>query len=148
MIADPAPADAQLPVAARDREYLQLRRDDLAAMQEAYRRHARGRSQWVAFGVGLGGLAAGVGLLSVVDPLGWPAVLKPVFLAGGWAVLLAAYGVVTLRNRAFRERYQLRCPACHVPLMEANARPEVVTRTDLAIASGKCPHCGEDVLAP
>lgn len=124
-----------------------LRRDDLAAMRDGYAREIRSRRQWFGLGVGLGGLALGVVGISLVDPLGWPAALKPAFFALGWTVMLAAYGVNWWHERQIRARWQLFCPSCDHPMLETNVGKGVLSRSDLAIATGICQHCGEEVLA-
>ena len=125
-----------------------LRRDDLAAMRAAYRRESRGRRQWFGLGIGIGGLALAAVLITIGGHRGWPESLAPVFLGLGWGVMLTAYGVVYWRDRKMRLRWQLRCPNCQKPMLEGDVSRAVSSRADMAIASGRCQHCGEEVLAP
>lgn len=127
---------------------LALRRDDLAAVVAGYRRESRSPRMWAGLVTGIGGLLGAALLITLGGRLGWPEVLGPVFFFGGWAVLLASFGVVWHRERQLRARYQIQCPACGKPLLDGTLGRPGVPRAELAIATGNCPHCGTRILAP
>ena len=85
---------------------------------------------------------------SVDGRLDWPEALAPVFLAMGWAFMLGSFAVVTVKSRRLRARYEIRCPECDVSLLGPPSRAGGVTHAELAIATGCCPACGKEILAP
>ncbi|MCU0627818.1 MAG: hypothetical protein MUF21_15305 [Gemmatimonadaceae bacterium] len=126
-----------------------LRRDDLEACRAGYRRASAGRGVLPLYLLGFGGLAGSVLLLQFGARIGWPDSIGWPTLAGGWAVMLLAWWRVVQRDRQLRARYQLFCPACGAALLSAadlvKGRP---TPVDLALATGRCPECHTEVLAP
>jgi len=125
---------------------LPLRRDDLAAAVAGYRRDSRAPRAWVAVAVGFGGLVVASILIGLGDRLGWPGVFEPIFFVGGWVVLLTSFGVLWRRERRLRARYQVHCPSCGEPLLDSTSSRPGVSRAELAIATGNCPHCGAHIL--
>lgn len=127
-----------------DPDTLTLRRADLAAMLASYRRETRRPRAWAGLVTGIGGLFLAALLTTLGSYLKWPEALGPVFLAGGWAIMLVSLGVVWRRERRLRGHFQFHCPACEEPLLDGNLSP----RAELAIATGNCPRCGAHILAP
>ena len=125
-----------------------LRRGDLAGLADAYRRALSGRKMWAWVGTGFGGMALSVILLSVGERLGWPEALAPVFFAMGWAFMFGSFAVVTVKSRRLRARYEIRCPECDVSLLGRPNRAGGLAHAELAIATGRCPACGKEILAP
>jgi hypothetical protein len=125
-----------------------LRREDLAGLADAYHRDLRGRKMWAWVGTGFGGMALSVILISVGERMGWPEALGPVFFAMGWAFMLGSFAVVTVKSRRLRARYEIRCPECDVSLLGRLNRAGGLAHAELAIATGRCPACGKEILAP
>lgn len=130
-------------VSSRPRDL--IRRDDLLALETTYRSATRRPRDWAWVGVGIGGIAAASVLISVGEQRGWPVILAPILLLGGWTALVGSWLVVRRRNRKLRAVYQIHCPSCGAPLLE-----QTTTGGDIgditAIATGKCAHCGGSVV--
>ena len=135
-------------VPAASPPWLVLRRDDLAAVVAKYVQENRRPRQWIGVVTGAGGLVSAAGLTFVAERLGWPVAFGPVFLAGGWAVALGSFALVWHRERELQARRQFPCPACDAPLLDMRRGGGGIQRAELAIATGSCPSCGAQVLAP
>ena len=144
----PTPIATNAAIESADPDTLALRRDDLAAMLASYRKESRRPKAWAGLVTGIGGLLLAALLITLGDYLKWPEALGPVFLAGGWAILLASFGVVWWRERRLRLHFQVHCPACAEPLLDGSLSRPGGPRAELAIATGNCPHCGAHILAP
>lgn len=143
---DPRPRDALRPVGPQSPEWLALSREDVAAVVAAYRRDVRSPRQWAWFGAGWGGVAAGVALVSIGG--GWSAALGLGFFGGGWAVMVGAAVAAWRREKRLRAKHQISCPACDAPLLDKAADRRGMTAADLVVATGNCPRCGAQILAP
>lgn len=136
-------------VAADDQPaWLALRREDLAAVRAKYWHDNRRPRQWIGVATGIGGLALAAALLTIADSRGWPDVLSPLIFVGGWTILLASFAVVWRRERQLKAHHQVPCPACDAPLLDRSLGRGGMSRLDLAIATGNCPACGAQILAP
>ncbi len=129
-------------------DLLSLTREDLAAILAAYRAESRQPRQWLGVATGIGGLFSAAVLITLGEHFHWPEALAPVFFVGGWAVLLISLVVVVRRERRLRDKYQVNCPACGAPLLDASVTRGGVARAELVIATGNCPRCGATFLAP
>lgn len=133
---------------ARSKDPLVLRRDDLAAVVAAYRRACRGPRQWIGVAVGVGGTVLSALILTARSAFGWSAALDPALFALGPISMIAAL-IWTVRNsQRLRAHYQLPCPACGAPMIDARAGRTTMSSVDLAVATGRCQTCGDEVLAP
>lgn len=126
---------------------LPLRRHDLAAAVAGYRRDCRDPRAWAAVAIGFGGLVVASILIGLGDRRGWPEVFGPIFFVSGWVVLLTSFGVLWRRERRLRARYQIHCPSCGEPLLDSTSSRPGVSRAELTIATGNCPHCGARILS-
>ena len=145
---DSQPRENKAVSASASTDPFALRREDLAVLADAYHRDLRGRKMWAWVGTGFGGMALSVILISVAERLGWPKVFQPGFFGMGWAFLLGSFAVVTVKSRRLRARYEIRCPECDVSLLGPPSRAGGLTHAELAIATGRCPACGKEILAP
>ena len=145
---NPLPRESKALSASASADPIAFRREDLAVLADAYHRDLRGRKMWAWVGTGFGGMALSVILISVAERLGWPKLFQPGFFAMGWAFMLGAFAVVTVKSRRLRARYEIRCPECDVSLLSAPNRAGGLTHAELAIATGRCPACGKEILAP
>lgn len=136
-----------MPAHPENSELVALTRQDIAAMLAAYRAENNSPRQWLGVVIGIGGLFAAAVLISLGEHLRWPKALFPVFLGGGWAVMLGSLLVVVRRERQLRERYRVDCPACGEVLFGRRSENRGITRAELAIATGNCPSCGAHFLA-
>jgi len=127
---------------------LALTREDVAAMVATYRIENRRPRQWLGVVTGIGGLFSAAVLINLGEHFHWPEALAPAFFVGGWGVLLLSVFVVARRERRLREQYQVNCPSCGAPLLDASLTGRGVARAELAIATGNCPRCGAHFLAP
>lgn len=127
---------------SRGRSGTQLRRQDVVERLAAYREFSV--TKWLF--IGIGGLALGPSLITLGSWLAWPDVLSPVFFAMGWAIMLGALAVSWKQERATRARYQVHCPACAEPLLDSTVASRGASRIEVAIASGRCPHCGDVIF--
>ena len=129
---------------ASGRRGTHLLREDVVARATAYRDVSRAGAKWLF--IGIGGLALGPSLITLGSWLAWPDVLAPVFFFMGWAIMLGACATGWRRDRVARARYQVHCPACAKPLLDGTVATRAVSRIELAVASGRCPYCGEAVF--
>jgi hypothetical protein len=143
----PVPTPAHPESAAQGAE-VTLRREDLAALVTSYRRATQSPRQWAWVGFGIGGLTLSAVLITVGEHQQWPDWLAPIFLGAGWVALLSAWAVVSRRARRARAAFQLPCPACGAPLLDHTLGRTGVSTAELAIATGSCPRCGAQILAP
>jgi hypothetical protein len=144
----PREIDSPSPATRRDGvDGVALTREDVAALLATYRKESRSPRQWFAVATGMGGLFSAVVLINLGEHYHWPETLGPVFLVGGWIVLLSSLFVVTRRERQLRARYQAECPACGERLLDRRSLQQSVARAELAIATGNCPSCGANFLA-
>lgn len=112
-------------------------------MVTAYKESARAPREWAVVIVGIGGLALAVAMIIIAEQRGWPSALLPIFFASGWATLLGSWVVARRRERKLRAKYQLLCPSCAAPLVDRS-----LVAAQVAIATGNCPRCGANILAP
>jgi hypothetical protein len=146
---DDVPAVRQREVSLPDpKDPLALRREDLAGIAAAYLRELRGRKMWAWVGSGFAGMALCTLLISVAERRGWPSWFQPGFFFLGWACFLGSYAVIVVQGRRIRARYEIRCPECDASLLGRPNRTGGLSRADLAIATGRCPACGKEILAP
>jgi hypothetical protein len=127
---------------------LALRREDLAGLVASYQSTARSKKEFAGVFAALGGMAVGPLLMLIGKSAGWSPALDPYFFFLGWALFLTFFGVVIVRGRRIRARYEIHCPACSVSLLGPPSNRGGVTYAELAIATGCCPACGAHILAP
>ncbi|HEV8409262.1 MAG TPA: hypothetical protein VGQ30_02055 [Gemmatimonadaceae bacterium] len=127
---------------------LALRREDLASVVKSYQGAIRGRKEWAGVAAGFTGFPLALILMAIRERAGWPESLDKYFFFLGWTVFLSFLGVVLVRARRIRKRYEIRCPACDVSLLGPPSSRGGVTFAELAIATGNCPSCGAHILAP
>ena len=139
------PNDLSSPVS---NDPLALRREDLAGLVASYRSAVTSKRSWTALFAPLGGMAVGPFLMLIGKLAGWPAALDPYFFFLGWALFLVVGAVVIVRTRRIRRRYEIHCPACDVSLLGPPSNPGGIMYAELAIATGCCPSCGVQILAP
>jgi predicted RNA-binding Zn-ribbon protein involved in translation (DUF1610 family) len=85
-----------------------------------------------------GGLGVGYGLIVAGEQLGLgPAFALPAFLTG-WLLALVSGGALVSRERKLGRQWGLECPGCGEALITASDP----RRTDLVMATGRCPTCG------
>lgn len=142
------PDDALVELPDADPPWLALRRDDLAAIVDKYRQENRQPRQWIGLATGVGGLVLAWLLVYVAAHFGAGPVLGWSIFAGGWAVALGSFGLVWRREHQLKAALQLECPACATPLLDGTLGRGGISRAELAIATGNCPSCGEQILAP
>ena len=123
-----------------------LRRDDLAAAVAAYRQKNRGPRAWAGVSMGIGAMLAAAVLITIGENRGWPELLGPIFLAGGWLVLLGSLAVAWRRERRLRAQFQIHCPTCGEALLDGTLGRAGVPRAELAITTGNCPHCAAQIF--
>lgn len=128
--------------------WLALRRDDLAALLAKYRQENRRPRQWIGLASMVGAFFAAWLLVIVAERVGAPPAVGWGIFAGGWAVALGSFALLWRRERELRARLQLECPACGAPLLDESVARGGISRADLAIATGNCPSCGAEILAP
>jgi hypothetical protein len=126
---------------------LALRREDLVGLASAYKRESRGRRTFVGVMTAMGFLLLGPLLLLLGQSEGWR-LLEAVGLPLSWALFAGSFALVMRRERRIRARYEIRCPQCDASLLGGPGRPGGVTHAELAIATGCCPSCGAQILAP
>ena len=114
---------------------------DLATLAASYRREVTGARAWALPLVGIGGLALGASLVTLAGNRQWPAWTLPASFALGWAILLAAFGLSTVRTRRASARHVFRCPSCGDELLGGRAGVRSLGRAELALAAGQCPSC-------
>ena len=130
---------------ARDKEPWAATRQDLVASVAAFREGNRLRHGWLA-GVGtFGGLAVAFTLVALAEWLRWPPFLGGIFFGLGWAVSLGSIGVALRRQRRLTNKWQWACPSCSEPLI-AKRGINPLARAEIAIATGRCPACGEQLF--
>ena len=95
----------------------------------------------------MGFLALGPLLLLLGQSEGWP-LLQAVGLPLSWALFAGSFALFVRRDRRIRARYEIRCPQCDASLLGGPGRRGEVTHAELAIATGCCPSCGAQILAP
>ena len=127
---------------------LLLRREDLSVLASLYLRHSRSAQQWGGVAAALGGLALGPVLITLGAQLGWSSRLEPFFFLGGWAVFLTFGALVWRRERQLRQQYELRCPSCDGALLNGIRDRAGIALVELIAATGTCPHCHAQILAP
>lgn len=137
----PAKVNNSLSVVQRDTvpRWLALNRGDLTVMAEKFERENHRPRQWLTMLGGVASLALGAALIALGDAFGWPSALAPVFLVAGWAGTLTCFGIAIRRERKLRADYGIACPSCNAPLVRNG-------RTELVVATGNCPSCGEKVF--
>lgn len=97
-------------------------------------------------GIGVfGGLASGAALVTLVEMLGWPGWLQPGFFALGWTITLVSMAVALRRSNQLRRRCQWVCPHCSAEMIAPRGSAPLA-RAEAAIASGRCPCCGESLF--
>jgi hypothetical protein len=126
---------------------LALRREDLVGLVAAYRQESRGRRTFAGVMTAMGFLALGPLLLLLGQSEGWP-LLQAVGLPLSWALFAGSFALFVRRDRRIRARYEIRCPQCDASLLGGPGRRGEVTHAELAIATGCCPSCGAQILAP
>lgn len=127
---------------------VRLRREDLAALTQGYWRDSRTWRAWAPVVVGIAALALSAVLIAVAEQRHWPGYLEPSFLAGGWAVMLGMAGLSWRRERRLRDEYRFVCPECDAPLLDGIRDAVGLARVEMVIATGVCPKCGVQILAP
>ena len=95
----------------------------------------------------MGCLALGPLLLLLGQYEGWP-LLQAVGFPLSWALFAGSFALVVRRERRIRARYEIHCPQCDASLLGSPGRRGEVTHAELAIATGCCPSCGAQILAP
>ena len=126
-------------------DLVRLTRADLVATVDAYRAakgatHGQAPTLGVVAGIFVG--VAGV-IVSVVAGLPFPFV--PGFFVGGW-VLAFTFGFLLHRRQMRRLRgLSWNCPGCSAPMLPATAEGNL-TRAETAVATGRCPVCGENLF--
>lgn len=134
--------DAVLPAVRHAPPLHLMTRDDLVASVAMYRAGARSRRMWLP-GLGVpGGLGLGLILTLLAEWRALPAVAQPLSFGVGWAVAIASMVVVSRRNRQLLAECQWTCPACDAQMI-APRGINPTARAEVAIASGRCPSCGE-----
>jgi hypothetical protein len=126
---------------------LALRREDLVGLASAYKRESRGRRAFASAMIVMGCLALGPLLLGLGQYEGW-SLLEAVGLPLSWALSAGSFALFVRRERRIRARYEIRCPQCDASLLGGPGRRGEVTHAELAIATGCCPSCGAQILAP
>ncbi|MFN2567747.1 MAG: hypothetical protein ABR499_22360 [Gemmatimonadaceae bacterium] len=115
------------------------------ALADVYGRLARRADRLGAAGV-VGGIGVGVLLLAIAGALGWPDSVGPWLFGLGWVIALGSTAVVWQWFRRGVARYNSRCPACDARVLESTLRRAESSRVQLAVAMGKCPSCGADLV--
>lgn len=141
---DPPMDDARNSLTERPDPSVALTRDDLVACVAAYRAAATSRSAWAPAVPVLGGLTMGAVMITIAGALGWPEWTQPFFFFGGWAVTLSGVAFAVRKNRALVQRWQWSCPSCDAPMIGSGTH--ALARAETAIASGRCPSCGEKLF--
>ncbi len=125
-----------------------LRREDLAACLAGYRSTSAGPGSRPLYALGFGGLLASVVLLEIGQRAAWPEVLAVPILLAGFGALVGAWRLALRRDAALRDRYQLACPSCDRDLLSAaDLWTKRATPADIALSTGRCPHCHAEILA-
>jgi hypothetical protein len=93
-----------------------------------------------------GGLASGPILISIAERLSGPEILGPYFFFQGWAIALGFAFLGIRRERRLRADLQWYCAHCSAPMIDPDKKGSLV-RAETAIASGRCPVCGEELFA-
>jgi hypothetical protein len=127
---------------------LALRREDLVGLASAYKRESRGRRSFVGVITAMGCLLLGPLLALFGQNQGWSLALQVSFLPLSWALFAGSFALFVRRDRRIRARYEIRCPQCDASLLGGPGRRGEVTHAELAIATGCCPSCGAQILAP
>jgi hypothetical protein len=96
----------------------------------------------------MGCLALGPLLASIGKYEGWSLTLQVAFLPLSWALFAGSFALVVRRERRIRARYEIHCPQCDASLLGGPGRRGEVAHAELAIATGCCPSCGAQILAP
>lgn len=93
----------------------------------------------------LAGLASGPTLITIGSAASWPESLDPYFFFLGWAIAIpfAFWGI--RMERRVREDLQWHCSHCHAPMIDPDRKGSLV-RAETAIASSRCPVCGESLF--
>ena len=128
-----------------DDRILALTREDLVASVSAYRKGSRSSLMWLPGAGVFGGLALGASLIFIGEALHWPEVLGAAFFFSGWAISIGCLIVVFRRNRRLVESCQWKCAHCEAPMI-ATRGVNPAARAEVAIASGRCPVCGEELF--
>ena len=126
---------------------LALRREDLVGLASAYKRESRGRRTFAGVMTAMGCLALGPLLLLLGQYEEW-SLLQAVGLPLSWALCAGSLALVVRRERRIRARYEIHCPQCDASLLGGPGQRGEVSRAELAIATGCCPSCGAQILAP
>lgn len=145
---DLPPEGTSVPAVLPAPDVVALRREDLAACLAGYRQAAGARGSRVLYALGFGGLVASVALLEIGQRAAWPELLAVPILLAGLGALGGAWRLAVRRDAALRGRYQLACPACDRDLLSAaDLWTKRAIPADIALSTGRCPHCHAEVLA-
>jgi hypothetical protein len=125
------------------RELTRMRREDFAAAVAAHRLEANSLREWGPFGFALVAALA----LMVVGARNATEIQSSAMVLGGWAIIAGLNALMLRRYRARVVRHGLVCPECFKPLVQF-IEPHGRKRADRVLASGRCPGCGTNVLAP
>lgn len=120
-----------------------LTREDFAACVRAYRRRHRSPTNWMLAAGMPGGLGLGYALIVAAEQLGLEATLAGPAFSLGWLVALFSGGALILRERKLQRQWALQCAACGEVLVSSSAP----YRTELVMATGRCPTCGASQFA-
>ena len=128
-----------------DREFWAATRQDLVASVAAFREGSRLRHGWLAGAGTFGGFALALGLVALTAWLHWPPAVAWVFVGFGWAVSLGSLAVILRRQQRLTNKWQWACPNC-AELLIAKRGINPLARAEIAIATGRCPACGEPLF--
>ncbi|HEU4746930.1 MAG TPA: hypothetical protein VFS56_00405 [Gemmatimonadaceae bacterium] len=124
-----------------------ITRSDLAAVVEVYRRKSKKFDSLQTLGL-WGGLVLGWLLLGLRPAFGLIDDYDPMFFFGGWGIGLTVMGAAAWNRRKAFAELDLPCASCGTPLLGRGNRKDVVSRAELVIATGVCPSCGSEFIAP
>ena len=116
-------------------------REDLVASVAAYRAESTPARALLGVAPFLGGLGLAMVLTTIGETLNWPESSGWVFLVGGWVVGIVGSIPMFRRERRRLAKWQWHCPHCNEPMIGSGANP--LARAEMAIASGRCPVCGQ-----
>lgn len=131
---------------AESSDLVTLRRSDLAAALAVYRRESSGKSGLLLLMIGFAGFLAAIGVSVLAERRHWAETWGPVVLVAMWIPMLTSFVILMRRERRLRARLQLFCPACGAPFLDGGLA-RGLSHADLAVASGCCQRCGDEVLA-
>jgi hypothetical protein len=124
-----------------------ITRGDLAAVVAAYTRKSKKFESLRNLGI-WGGLVLGWLLVALRPAFGLIDDYNIMFLLAGWGIGLAVVGAAAWNRRKAFAELDLPCASCGTPLLIEGDRKDVVARAQLVIATGVCPSCGSQFIAP